>query len=153
MMRKGFSLIIAIAFLVAVAIVGTLTMMTVAVSTKETKNLYLYEQAQLYARSAAEYAILKIQSHDFSSGKCLNEVNIYFDGTEANGDWLFKAETKIKYIGHGSIVNKCENYISDGKDSASDDKISAVVLYIRVESNDDLGGEKVSYSRVTTQIP
>ncbi len=143
-MKRGFSLLIAIAFLVVIAIVGTLTMMTVATGTKETKNLYLYEQAQLYARSAVEYAILKIQEHDFEKN-CLKKIDFKFED-------LFEGTVHIKYIGHGSKISNCgsENFISDGK-SESDNKISAVILYTRVYSTND--GEQVSYSRVTTQIP
>ncbi len=64
-MKKAFSLIMAIFFVVMLGIVGTLTSRIIAGGSKESADLYLYEQAKLLAISGTEYAILRIQEKDF----------------------------------------------------------------------------------------
>jgi len=74
-MKKGFSLIFVIMFLVILGTIGTMMMYFSASTVRETTDDYLYTQAELYAKSSTEYAILAIEGHDFSNG-CINKMDI-----------------------------------------------------------------------------
>lgn len=64
-MRRGFSLIMAIIFLVLVATIGMFSLNTSAVTAKQTTDIFLREQAELLAQSATELAILDLLETDF----------------------------------------------------------------------------------------
>lgn len=66
-MRRGFSLIIAIIFLVLVATIGMFSLNTSAVTAKQTTDIFLREQAELLAQSATEVAILNLLQRNFST--------------------------------------------------------------------------------------
>ena len=59
-MRKGFSLITAIIFIVLVATIAALALSFSTFSTKQTSDLFLREQAELLVQSGTEYALLAI---------------------------------------------------------------------------------------------
>ena len=67
LMRRGFSLIIAIIFLVLVATIGMFSLNTSAVTAKQTTDIFLREQADLLAQSATEVAILNLLQRNFST--------------------------------------------------------------------------------------
>ena len=54
-MKKGFSLILAIIFILLVASIGALSMSISSSSAKTSVNLFIHEQAKLLADGAAEY--------------------------------------------------------------------------------------------------
>jgi len=64
-MKRGFSLIMAIIFLVLVATIGMFSLNTSAVTAKQTTDIFLREQAELLAQSATELAILDLLETDF----------------------------------------------------------------------------------------
>jgi len=53
-------MIMAISTIVIISTIMALSLMMSAKTTKSINDLYLYEQVQLYAKSATEYALLKI---------------------------------------------------------------------------------------------
>ena len=59
-MRKGFTLIAAIFFLVVAASISTLALSIASTSARQSSEIYLREQAQLVAQAAAEYAMFEI---------------------------------------------------------------------------------------------
>jgi len=74
-LKKSFALIFAIIFLVIVGTIGMLMMKFANIRVKQTADNYLNTQAQLYAKSATEYALMAIQSNDFSK-KCIKKIDI-----------------------------------------------------------------------------
>ena len=56
-MRKGFSLITAIIFVVLVATLAMFSINTSATTAKQTSDVFLREQAELLAQGATEIAI------------------------------------------------------------------------------------------------
>ncbi len=64
---------------------------------KKTSDTYLYEQAQLLAKSATEYAILAAQGHNYTNN-CLNAININYQNT-------FDINITLSYIGNGLPTN------------------------------------------------
>ena len=77
-MRKGFTLIAAIFFLVVAASISTLALSIASTSARQSSEIYLREQAQLVAQAAAEYAMFEIFRTDFSN-KCLDKVDGEFN--------------------------------------------------------------------------
>ena len=72
-MKKGFSLILAIIFILLVASIGALSMAISSSSAKTSVNLFIHEHAKLLADGAAEYAIMKVQQNDFTA-TCVDEI-------------------------------------------------------------------------------
>ncbi|ANE34080.1 hypothetical protein CHL_0721 [Campylobacter hyointestinalis subsp. lawsonii CCUG 27631] len=139
-MKRGFSLIMAIVFIVVIITIGMLSFTLSNTSVKQTTEQYLSEQAEALAMSASEYAILAIQKHDFSQNY-LNEVNL------TSG--VLSAHVSIKYI---NTKSKTEDSKTDFTDK--DNKIRAVILTTIVESNPDIiKDQNIRYVRITTQKP
>ena len=81
-------MIMAIAAVVVIAGIMALALSLNTQTSKRTTDLYLYEQAQIYTRSAAEFALLQIAN----DGACFHQsVNISPDG-------LFNLNVTIRYI-------------------------------------------------------
>jgi type II secretory pathway pseudopilin PulG len=97
-MRRGFSLITAILFMVVVASLGALALSFASLSTKQTSDVYLREQAELLVQSATEYALLAISAHTINAANgCLNYINATYipDGVTT----LFDINISIHYLG------------------------------------------------------
>jgi len=90
-MRKGFTLLAAIFFLIVAASIGTLALSIASTSARQSSEVYLREQAQLIAQAAAEYAMFEIFRTNFED-KCLKEVNGVFNN-------IFDFNVKITYFG------------------------------------------------------
>lgn len=154
-MKKAFSLILAIIFIVLLATIGMLSFGISATGVKQTDNLYLSEQAKLIAKSATEHAIMQIQQNDFSQN-CVNLITKWYPNQT---NWLLKANVTVTYIGV-NLPATCNSKINSGatKDRNGlpiNDKtlIQAVILDTVVESNPQANTEVIRYSRTTTQKP
>ena len=75
--RKSFILLGAVILIVLVSFFSSQILSLSSVSSSNTKDLYLYNQAELLGRSAIELAVLTIGAYDFSQGKCLNNIDIF----------------------------------------------------------------------------
>ncbi|MDL0089170.1 hypothetical protein [Campylobacter gastrosuis] len=85
-MKRGFALIIAIVFVVLIASLGVLAMILSTTASKQSADMYVKDQVEIYAKSFTEYAVLRLLTHDFNTG-CLDEIN---------GDSKTYAATKLK---------------------------------------------------------
>lgn len=154
-MKKAFSMILAIIFIVAVASIGALSISLSNTGAKTSVNLFFKEQAKLLAQGASEYAILKVQQNDFAA-TCIDEIEVlYPNDTEPT----FRATVKLTYIGRTTattdptvadtgFLRHCANKIS----STSNLPLEAVIINTHVESLIE-GQEKITYSLSTTQVP
>ena len=147
-MKKGFSLILAIIFILLVASIGALSMAISSSSAKTSVNLFIHEQAKLLADGAAEYAIMKVQQNNFAT-TCVDEIEInYPNGTNPT----FRANISITYIGDEKTIEKCANKIVSEKTG-----LQSIIISGQVRSLLDGGvgnsRENFAYSFTTTQIP
>lgn len=108
-MKKGFSLITAIIFIVLIATIGALSLTLSNVSAKQTGDLYLKSQAELLAKSATEFALLSIIAHNRTTD-CVNQINATFP-TAANP--LFNINVTIQYLGSGLPAAPACNILSN----------------------------------------
>ncbi len=82
-MKKGFSLLLSIIFMIIMAFIGVMIMEFNASSSKHATESFLDTKANLALRSATEYAILAIQGHNFNNGN-LYKINISYPLFDAN---------------------------------------------------------------------
>ena len=75
-MKKGFSLIMAIFFVILIATLGMMSMSLSSKMVKQSSDIYLKEQAELYAMSATSLAVLAMQGTDYNIN-C--EQNLAYD--------------------------------------------------------------------------
>lgn len=157
-MKKGFSLILAIIFILLVASIGTLSMAISSSSAKTSVNLFIHEQAKLLADSASEYALMKVQQNDFDT-TCVDEIEINYQPNDKYSSPTFKAYISITYIGDKDTIKNCANKIESDKTGLQSIIISGQVksLIGRADTSDDttkdLFREYLAYSFTTTQIP
>lgn len=147
-MKKGFSLILAIIFILLVASIGALSMAISSSSAKTSVNLFIHEQAKLLADGAAEYAIMKVQQNDFAT-TCVDEIEIKYPNEDSP---TFKANISITYIGHKDTIGNCANKIESEKTGLQSIIISGQVRSLLDEKSGNFR-ENFAYSFTTTQIP
>ena len=149
-MKKGFSLILAIIFILLVASIGALSMAISSSSAKTSVNLFIHEQAKLLADGAAEYAIMKVQQNNFAT-TCVDEIEINYPNDKDKNP-TFRANISITYIGDGNTTKNCANKIVSDKTG-----LQAIIISGQVRSLLDEGAnnfrENFAYSFTTTQIP
>ena len=147
-MKKGFSLILAIIFILLVASIGALSMSISSSSAKTSVNLFIHEQAKLLADGAAEYAIMKVQQNDFAAN-CVDEIEINYPNDTTP---TFRANISITYIGNRETIRHCANRIVSDKTG-----LQSIIISGQVRSLLDEGAgnsrENFAYSFTTTQIP
>jgi len=98
-MKKGFTLITAIIFIVLIATIAALSLSFSTLSTKQTSDLYLREQAELLLQSSTELALLAISGHDIvANNNCINTINAQYPSA-ANA--IFDITISLSYIGNG----------------------------------------------------
>lgn len=140
-MRKGFSLITAIIFIVLVATLGALALSLSTKTAKQTGDIYLREQAELLAQSATELALLAISSHDINATSCINQVNIPYPNFDIN--------ISVSYLGSGFPAS-C-NTLSNTLQTA--DANRTVILDTVVTSSAGVATEPIRFHRRTLQKP
>lgn len=136
----------AIIFILLLSLVLALTLSLSSSTVQQTTNRYAYEQARILAKSATEYAILAIQSHDYTSG-CLKSINMRYPNTPA---YLFDINITLHYIGSNLPCNPSEILVNDVKWNESN---SSVLIDTRVSLNPALlkSSNPITYTKRTIQ--
>ena len=113
--RSGFAMILAIFVIVLVALGGVLLMRGGAQESKAVGDKYLRAQAVLLARSATEYAVMRVQG--FNAAGCLNQLNINVD--DVSGVRMFDVVVSMNYSFSGTAPAGTCNILAagTGKDS------------------------------------
>ena len=139
--KNGFAMMMALAVIV---ILGTIMAFSINLTSKTTKqsiDLYLYEQAQLYAKSATEYALLKIAK----DGACshTNDLNFIQDG-------IYDINISLKYIyTYPSPCTPSETFSTVTTPEQNGSVIIDVAINIPQERN--ITSEPIRYFRRTIQ--
>ena len=152
-MRKGFSLITAIIFIVLVSTIAALALSFSTFSTKQTSDLFLREQAELLVQSGTEYALLAISGHDIKTNGCLNAINAQYP--QAGATAMFNINVTINYLGRGlaSASNNNCNILSDLV--ATDDSNITVIIdtIVSTTTDNNISTEPIRLHRRTIQKP
>jgi len=142
-MRKGFSLLTAILFLVLVATISVLALTLSTQSAKQTSDIFLKTQAEILAKSSTEYALLAISGHEVNATNgCLNNINVTYNN-------MFDINMSIQYIGSGlpAVCNTLSNNI------ATDDSNRTVIIDTVVSTKVNVAQEAIRIHRRTIQKP
>lgn len=138
-MRKGFSLLTAIVFLVLIATISALSISLSTDSVKQTGDVLLKSQAELLLRSGTEYAMLAISG---APNGCLSVVNATHNG-------IFDINISIMYIGNGLPVN-CSQI---GTNIDTNESNRTVIIDTWVRTKDDIVSEPIVMHRRSIQKP
>lgn len=139
-MRKGFSLLTAIIFLVLIATISALSIALSTQSVKQTGDIKLKNQAELLLRSGTEYALLAISG---ATNGCLKQVNITYDK-------IFDINASIMYIGNGLSSSNC---IQLGSDIDTKESNRTIIIDTIVSLKDGITTEPIRLHRRTIQKP
>lgn len=96
MKKRGFGIITAIVLLVLIATVGAMIISIAVMNSKKATDDYLRVQAEMLARSATEFAVMRIQGFNrTTNSNCLETVTITADPFTAKAtiNYLFDATT------------------------------------------------------------
>ncbi len=159
-MKKAFSLILAIIFILAIASIGALSFSISSAGAQTTTKQYMHEQTELLSQGAIEYAILRIQQTDFvAADKCINKITTNLQPKPIDPKQVAKitfiSTLRITYIGDEDLLKAagCSSIIKDT--TANKQKIKAVIIRGRTCSTTNGADcdEEVAHSFSTTQIP
>ena len=108
-MRRGFTLIAAIFFVVIASSICMLALSIASTSVKQNSEIYLREQSELVARAATEYAMLAIISNDFSITCLGNQSKNASEDNPIAGEFgdLLTFKVYVKYF--GDMGDACKN--------------------------------------------
>ncbi len=146
-MRKGFSLLTAVVFLVVIATISMLALSLSTESAKSTTDGYLKAQAELLAKSGTEFALLAMSGHDYINHGCLNSIDIKYPVNTTN--YTHDINITIHYIGNG-LPAGCNTYANN---IATPDSNRTVIIDTIVTTNPTITTEQIRLHRRTIQKP
>lgn len=149
-MRKGFTLITAVLFIILVSTIALLALMLSSFSTKQTSDLYLHEQAELLLQSGTEFALLAISGHDIATtGNCINTINAQYP--QAGAGALFNIDMNISYIGSG-LPGGC-NILSNTIVTPESNVTAIIDTIVETTPGNNVSTEPIRLHRRTIQKP
>jgi len=77
--RGGFGMIQVIFFMLILSGILSISMKYASITTKQTEDLYVKEQALLFMQSAIELTLLGISSHDYNASGFINDIRVVSD--------------------------------------------------------------------------
>lgn len=132
--RGGMAMVMALSVIVIVGTIMTLSLSLTTQTAKRTTDIYLYEQAALYSKSAAELALLDIAA---ASPCSITTWNQSFDST-------YNANITMKYI-YTSPCSSPAQYFT----ITTPEQNGSVMMDISITTN--AGTEPIRYFRRTIQ--
>lgn len=140
MRRRGFGIITAIVLLVLIATVGAMIISISAMSSKKATDDYLRIQAEMLARSATEFAVMRVQGFNRSSGNCLESLTI-------DAQPSFDVVVTINYLG---ALSGCANVL----DTVSDPDLNGMMIMdVVVSTKAGTSTEPIRIHKRTLQKP
>lgn len=122
------AMIMAIIVIVVISTILALALSFSAQTSKSTVDLYVYEQANILARSAGEYARLRIGQEPFCG----------YTGENFTEDIYYNITIDVNYAYDESIISpaSCANSYTSTSQSANGGRFGAALVDITVEVND-----------------
>ena len=149
-MRKGFTLITAVLFLILVSTIALLALMLSSFSTKQTSDIYLHEQAELLLQSGTEFALLAISGHDINAtGTCINAINAQYP--QAGAGALFDVNVTLNYMGSG-LPPGC-NSLSNALITPESNVTVIIDTIVQTTTENNVSTEPIRLHRRTIQKP
>lgn len=157
-MRRAFSMLMAIFFLILVGTLSMLGLRLTATTTRQSAELYISEQAELLAQGATEYAMVKIfKELPKGCSRFKDPIVGYYPNTSTP---LLRYTINLKFFGEIDIVNTTDdcnlaNLSQDHFQTSSDKGLVAidVVVDTKNSSGDQIVGvpTPISFHKRTIQ--
>ena len=156
--RSGIAMIMAIAVIVIISTLMALAITMSSKTSKQTINLYLYEQAQLLAKSAAEYTLLRISLDNNETDPC--HVRFLNFSPDLDGDGnadFYDINVSIHYSYTSYPADKCPDdarFVDSTRFApvTTPEQNGSVLLDIGVSVNDStVTTEPIRYFKRTIQ--
>lgn len=139
--RSGIAMIMAIIAIVIISTIMALAIAMTSQTSKRTTDLYLYEQATLLAKSATEYALLKIAQ----DGPCTHANDLNFQQ-----DSIYDINISIHYIYTTTAV--CSNVSDIYTTVETPEQNGSILIDVAVSVNDTtVTTEPIRYVKRTLQ--
>ena len=144
--KSGIAMIMAIAVIVVIATIMALSIALSSQTNKRTTDVYVYEQAVLLAKSAAEYTLLRISEDNNSTDPChVNALNFSQDYYDIN------VSVKYSYTNYPTDTTKCPTSVRFAP-VTTDEQNGSVLMDISVSvNNNTITSEPIRYFRRTIQ--
>ncbi|WP_373069575.1 hypothetical protein [Sulfurimonas sp.] len=144
--RSGFAMIMAVGVIILISTIMLLSLNTTASTSKRTVDLFLYEQTELHAKGAIEYAL-----YDIATNGCQNSRNI----SELDGVYDINISMKYSYTNetgaNTTSSNGCTN-LTPTTAITTDEQNGTVMMDITVTVPSSVTGtEPVTFFRRTIQ--
>ena len=156
--RNGFAMIMAIFFMIVIATLLTYMLASTTETAKRTTNSYINEQAQLLAKSAVEYALLRVSAHNRRGGdnnistaddSCINSLTLKYPD---NVNPIFDIQVDIQYFGFGAYNVAAANCSTIVNNIQTEESNGTMLIDVYVSDNVNLKlSEPISYHRRTIQ--
>ena len=146
--RTGFAMIMAIFFMILIATLLSYMLSSTTETGKRTTNIYLNDQAQLIAKSAVEYALLRVSGVDRTTSACLEKFNAQYS---PDGLPLLDINVSINYFGFGDT---CADLFAAGTvgNIQTAESNGTMMIDVYVSDNPSLQlSEPIRYHRRTLQ--
>jgi phosphohistidine swiveling domain-containing protein len=139
--RSGFAMILAIFIVVLVALGGVMLLSKAALGSKFIGDNYLRAQAELLAQSATEFAVMRAQGFDHSTGNCLNQLNITVN--DASGNPTYDANVSLQYSFRNPVVAGFNNACTLLEDNTSKDTMILMDVTVTTHTDANLSTEPI----------
>ena len=136
-MRRGFSMLTAIAVIVVISAIGAFILNLSGKMVSETTAQFQREQAMLLSKSFTEYAIMAVTANEHNSSNCLNTIT-----SDING--FYKVQVDVSYIGR-DLDSSCSNIISQDVTTSKSPLSIIVDVYVKYQDPDDPRGGSAPY--------
>jgi type II secretory pathway pseudopilin PulG len=157
--KKAFSMLTSIIVIILMATVALFVMNLSGKIVKSTVTQYRHEQAELYAKSYTEYAILAVTGNNRANA-CVEDINGYIpiDASSSvsvsNGNG-YRVRTRIAYIVNGTevdISNCSTTRVLSNTVVTSDTPLTIIIdAYVDYKDPENTGGPWVTVHRRTVQ--
>ena len=149
-LRNAFSMLTAIFIIVIMATISMFVMSLSGKVIKMTTIEYQHAQAELYAKSYTEYAILSVTGNDRSSN-CLKTITGTI-GTPTTGAG-YRIRTHIAYIGPSSEIGLCPTTrkLSTSVTTVSTPLTIVIDAYVDYKDPDNTAGSWLTVHRRSVQ--
>ena len=128
-MRRGFSMLTAIAVIVIIASIGAFILSLSGKMISETTTQFEREQAMLLAKSYTEYAIMAVTANEQNSSNCLNSISSNIGG-------FYQVNVNISYIGR-DISSSCSNILSTDVNTTHSPLSIIIDVDVKYQNPDD----------------
>ena len=144
--KKAFSLLTSMIVIILMATVAMFVMNLSGKIVKSTTAQYQRAQAELYAKSYTEFAILAVTGND-RSGQCLKNITGTI-GTPSTGNG-YDINTTIEYIGYG-LPSSCTP-LSNSVTTTKTPLTIIVDVFVKYKDPDNANGPWMQVHRRTVQ--